>query len=724
MADKKIKIPGFYKKTLTERQLERRYLRYLEQPTDKSYLRSCYAKDEEGFILRQDLAEKDAEKLGVLKKAIKGNQKFAVKFLPLTVMGALIAGGIFFFTVMANPLLQRALERGLEAIFEARVNASGFRISLLNFEIAMDGLTIADRDAPMRNLIQFDRMRIKLLPQALLRGRVYIEEIRADRIRFGTPRTVSGAIPGRPPRERPPQEPMEIPQLIDFENFDPLAILMMEYDKLLSPRLYGTIMGAYEESAARWKTEEALARARAEELQSRAQPFLNINVNDYLVLDIATVDLIRSTVNDVNAMISSVQGAQEDIQRIIGTAQDDINTIRSLEEEARHAFTSDFNHLRSFLDLSSGAAVDLLSVIVMSLLTETAEEYINYGLRALELLEQLKELQAKLPQSAPRPPREERYRGRDVIFPTVQYPRFYLGVLATDVLTPSDWHWGFDLRSVSSDPEFAARPTSLALTLAETGDGLQRTGAFRGQADFRAAARERFSVDLSGGGFPMDISLDNFGIGGIQGGVSFSAQVTGMTGGNFNAGGDIRLAQAGLTNPANTFAQAADQAIRQVNAVDLELLYEHRQEDRDRFSMTSNITEILRIAMEQLIAQYRREAEEALERALRGLIDQFIEDSFLNREDLELAIGAIMDHQNTMNQIRGALDQKRSELEARARGAVDDVTRQVEEAARQAAQEAAQQATDQVRDQAQEAIQNIIPSVPIPTPSIPNPFGR
>ena len=703
------KAPVFFKNTLTKKQFQKKYLKYIEQPDDRDFILSCYNAAEDNLEIRNDLTGQDVKRLKLLQKAIKGNKKLPVKLIPLATAAAVIAALVFFFTFLMNPILQRAMEKGLETIFEAKVDAERFRLSLIKFEIGMDSLTIADRDAPMKNLFQFSTMRIKLKPQAVLRGKVYIEEIRADHIRFGTPRTVSGALPGKTPKQKPDKEEPLIPPLVDLANFDPMALLNQEYDKLQTPKLYDSAIAAYESSFAKWKNEQESAKARLAELQARAEPLLKINANDYKTLDANTIEQIRKTVADVNALVSSVQSVQNDVTRMVSGVQADINTAISLEQSAKNAITTDFNHLRSYINLGSGAAMEVLEPIVHSLLTDAAETYIDYGYRALEVLEKVKEMQAKLPKSKEKPPKKEVFRGRDVAFPTRQYPRFFLGILATDVLTPKAWHWDFDLRGVSSDPDLSGTPVSLVLALTET-DAYNRTAAFKGRADFRSSAAERFNAEVSGGGFPVNISagLQKAGIGGFSGGASFRVNAAGRTDGGFSAGGAVSLVQAKLTNPANTFAQAADEAIRQVGSVDLGVQYEHVVSGRDHFSVTTNFADILKEALARIVSRYRKQAEDALEKALRAKIDQYIDGRFVSKEELDTVFRLIRGDKTAVDDLKGILDKKKNELENKIKGAAEQAVEEVKEQAQQ---------------QGQQAIQDILhgqtPSVPA-LPSLPS----
>jgi hypothetical protein len=364
----------------------------------------------------------------------------------------------------------------------------------------------------------------------------------------------------------------------------------------------------------------------------------------------------------------------------------------------------------------------VLEPVIMDLLTESVYVYLAYGERALEILEKLKAMQERLPRTS-RPERVERFRGRDVVFPTRLYPRFFMGVLAADVLTPSNWHWAFDLRGVSSDPDRSGVPTTLALSLTEsrteTGDRLSRSAAFNGQADFRSNANERFNAEFTAGGFPVSISggsgLGRVGIGGFSGGASFGLNAVGRAGGGFSGGGNISFVQASLTNPSNTFAQAADEAIRHVGSVELGINYEHVVAGRDRFSVSTNFDDIFMEALRRIVNQYRRQAEEAIERALRAKIEQYIDDRFVSKEDLDALFRLVRGDKDAVDELRNILDRKRNELETRLRSVAEDAARQATDAAREQAQQAVQDVLQGQRPQAP-----TLPAAPSSLPSIPS----
>ena len=715
------KAPGFFKNSITPEELEKRYLRYAEHEADRAFINTIYAAQDGVLQIRTDLETEEIKRLKILKKGIKKNRKGGLNILPIAVVCILIAGIVFFFTVMMNPLLQKAMEAGLEAVFEAKTDAVNFRMDIFNFSISMDGLTIADRDSPMQNLIQFNKMAVRLKPEAVLRGKIYIEEIRADAIRFGTPRSVSGALPDKPPKEKKEKEKKEFPPLVDLQNFDAMALLNREYDKLQTPKLYNIAIDAYNNASAKWKNQADVARNRYNDLESRARPLLNININDYKITDQKSLEeaipRIRETINEVNALVNSVQDAGNEVNAMVTDVQQDLQTAMELEKNAVNSFSGDLAYLRSYLDLSSGPAADIIDSLIQDILTDTAQTYLDYGERALELLQKVKEIQAKLPASEkPAKVKSEKFRGRDVVFPVRQFPQFFLGILAADVFTPGDWHWGFDLRGVSSDPDLSGLPVSLVLSMDEgsaSGSGGRKAG-FKGAADFRTNAGRLFDTELAGSGFAVNLGdqLSAAGIKGYSGNASFSMNLAGFSADGFSGGGSVSLLNSKLAEPGNTLAQAVDAALQKVPSLDLGIEFEHNRAENN-FRVNTNIGDLVMAALKETAAQYIKKAEDELEKILREKISSYIDDSVVSREELDMIFAAVRGDRAAFEKLKTSLETKKNEFEQKLNDAV-----------KQYADEAVKQLEDEAKRQGEQAVQDILqgntPTFTVPSlPSAP-----
>ena len=703
--EKTRKAPGSLSKPIKEKRFEKHFLKYIEHPHDRQFFAACFDKQEDNYVIRANLNKDEVKKLKNLLKWIKNNRKGAIKIVPLAFAGAVVAGLVIFFTVFANPLLERALEKGLESIFEAKSDVTNFRLSVLKFRIAIGSITVANRDSPMKNLFQMGKTEIRLKPEAILRGKIYIEEIRADTIRFGTARTVSGALPRRPPKAKEEKPKSDAPPMIDLQNFNAMALLEREYDKLKTPQLYDAAIEAYNETLTKWQGQADETKAKVNELRTNAQPILNLNVNN-----IRDIETVTRTVQEINAMIASVQSATDDVTKMVNGIETDVNNARQLEQNARTALTDDINHLKSYLDLGSGSVFAALEPSIREILSDTAEQYLEYGLRALEAFEKIK-AQSEVKPKTEKPQKESKvvFKGRDVNFPVRAYPKFFLGILASD-FTLDTWNWAFDLRDISSNPDLTGKPVSLALGLAESGGSLARAVNFKGNADFRTNPPEKFNALLSGSGFPVSLGnqLNKVGINGFSGETAFSLNMRGHNDGGVSAGGDVKISQAQLIDPSGLMAQAVDTAIREAGRIDLGIQYIHHIDQSDEFKIATNIADLIAQALRRTAEAYAKKAMEEIEKALRDRIAQYIDGKFVSKDELDILFKTVKGDKDSMDQMKNALNSKKTEFEQKLKGAADA-----------AVQQAKEEATKQAGQAAKDVLQGQTPSVP----SLPSPSG-
>jgi uncharacterized protein (TIGR03545 family) len=732
-----VKAPKPLRLPIPEKKFEKRYLKYIQQTHDKEFFRSGFTLENGNMIVRQDLEKKEADKLKSLFKAIKANRKGPVKVVPLIIAAAIVAGLVFFFTVMLNPLLERAMEIGLEAIFEARSDVDRFKLDLLQFSVGIDGITVANRDEPMRNLFQIGRTRFKLRPQAVLQGKVYIEEVRADSILFGTERTVSGALPDKPGKAKPPKPPKpETPPLVDLKNFDAMSLLNREFEKLQTPKLYDQAIAVYDQSLTKWKGQAELVKTRSAELQAGAQPLLTFNVSGLDPTNPRSIETINNAIRDITAMVDTVQSTASDAAGLVGGLQEDINTAATMVRTAQSSVEADFAHLKSYINFESGAAFDALEPSIREALSDSAEQYLDYGLRALEVFEKLTGnsggqisiggVSLPIPKSdaAPKPKKERGavFKGRDVRYPSVKYPKFYLGILASD-FTLADWSYRFDLEGVSSDPDlYPNKPITLNLSFDETTAQPRKVG-FDGSLDLRSNTTDYFSAKVDGAGFPVSLEQEfaQVGVGGFSGAAAFSLGLNGKTSGDMTGDGQVSVTQARLLNPVGTLAEAVDTAIQQAGEVRLGIEYAHAAEGNDRFALTTNIGDLIKRALEQTVRAYADRAARELERVLRERISSYIDGRFVSQKELDLLFAVAKGDKSSVDGLKNSLDAKKNEFERRLRGAADQAKQEAERQAEQAKQEAQQQAEQAARDALQGRQPSIQPpSVPaLPIPGLP-----
>jgi len=749
---KPVKAPGALRKPIKKKKFVSKFEKLLEHPGDKKFFISCFEEREDVYYIRDGLTKDDVKKLKKLLKDIKENRKATIKLFPIILIGSIFAFFFIFFTVFANPLLGKALEKGLEAAFEARSEVRGFRFSLIDFDIKMNRIIVANCDKPMTNLFEMGLTRIKLRPAAVLRGKFYIEEIRAETILFGTERKTSGAIPGlvlrknKPKKEKPPKP--EGPPLIDLKNFDAMALLNAEFDKLNTPKLYDLAINTYNETTAKWQKQVDDSTKRVKEIQTNAAPLLNLNVNN-----IRDIEAAKKLIEDINKMVTTVQAVSNDVNTIANGLESDVKTAISLEANARNSITDDFNLLKSYIDLGSGAAFAAIEPFIRDMLSDTAEQYIDYGFLALNVLKQLKGQSYQKKPPKPKKVKKVLYKGVDVHFPVTQYPSFYLGLVKSD-FSHKDWNYSLDLQNISSDPDFighssrANGPVTLALGFKESGSNLQRSVKFNGSADFRTKKEDKreieefLNVNVDGSGFPLNIGnqFDVIGIKGFKGETDFSVNMKSFLNknpdellGKINMGGSVSVNQAQLIEPRGTIAEAVGVAVQQAGSVNLGIHYIN-----DKFSIDTNIAQLIENAIRSIINTYKDKAIAEIERVLRQKINEYIDGRFVSREQLDVLINIAKGDRAIIDQTKEQLNKKISELqrmgEQQVKQVIDDATQRAEQAASQAKDEAERQAQaakaeldrqaqaakeeaerkakEEAKKQAEEAAKKALPSLP------------
>lgn len=98
-------------------------------------------------------------------------------------------------SVFLDPLIKRALISGGQAAARAKVEIDGVETKLFKGQLLVTRVAVADKNEPMKNLIELETARVVLKPSALLRAKAVVRDASIEGIRFGTPRKTSGALP-------------------------------------------------------------------------------------------------------------------------------------------------------------------------------------------------------------------------------------------------------------------------------------------------------------------------------------------------------------------------------------------------------------------------------------------------------------------------------------------------------------------------------------------------
>lgn len=648
------RIPPLFRKPIAGHDFEKRFLRYIELPADKEFVRSSFVLQDGMYRLKDGQDALAMKRLGTLAKAITSNRG-VIKIGPLALSTVFAAGLVVFGLVFMNPLLEGAIERGLSAAFEARADVTGLRFDPFRMRIGMAAITVADRDKPMSNLFETGRVELRLNPAAVLRGKVYIEEASAASVLFGTARAVSGALPEYQQKAKPVKSSQPAgPPLVDLQNFSAQALLEREKAKLKSSQAYDDAAAAYAEAAARWSAQSESARASVDGLKASSAAVLSINVKG-----LKSVEAVSAALQNVRSAIVSAKAVGQQTADVVSGLQSDMDKAASLEKLARSAAAADLKRLKTYIDPRSGAAMEALEPSLREILSDSAERYLDYGVRGLEMAAKLKKDGTR----ERRAPKAIVARGRDIRYPALAYPDFRLGLFGAD-FTVDGTRWQISLKELSSDPNLVPEPLALSFTVSSAA----REVVFHGTADLRDAASDLFVVELTAQGLPVDLgpALKDVGISGFAGIAACGLHGSGSVLGSVSARSDIHIADGRLLEPSGTMARAIAQAMESVGTIDVNVDYEQNAGAAPSFAVTTNLNSLVGAALAATADRYARKAEAELDAAFRSYAGTELEGKLGAKDGATTALSAAKGDKAAADSLGASLDAKKAELENRA----------------------------------------------------------
>ena len=101
---------------------------------------------------------------------------------------------VVFWLFAAGPLLKMAIEKfGSDAV-GAQVNVQDISFGFSPLSLTVSGVQVADKDAPMENVVSFDQAVATLEPFPLLLGKAIIPDMKLQGVAMGSTRSESGAL--------------------------------------------------------------------------------------------------------------------------------------------------------------------------------------------------------------------------------------------------------------------------------------------------------------------------------------------------------------------------------------------------------------------------------------------------------------------------------------------------------------------------------------------------
>lgn len=411
------------------------------------------------------------------KKAKGPKRKGPIRWeaiVPFTIVVALIW---VYFALFFDGHVRRALEFAGTYANGAEVNVGAVKTSFFNASLDILNVEVTDPEEPQKNRVQIGTIRWKMLWDALLRGKVAVNDASVLNIGIGTTRKRPGRILPKPPpgtqsmTEKLREEALEQAQK-QFEGnvigdvaamlggVDPTAQLKSIEGQLTSVLRTKELQDELKKKEAEWK-ERLASLPQSKDLKEIETRIKAVKLDGFkgpleVQQSIKDLDAIRK---DIDAKVKAVDDSAK-------TLNTDVNTYSKAISELEAMIRKDIADIEQRLQIPKLDVKSLAGNLFGDMFLSKVREAKTYMEKAREYMPPQKTAEEKAKFEPPKP--RERIAGRNYKFGRPNsYPLFWLQ--KAEISSKSaDSEFSGDmtgtLTNLTDDPPLIGKPTVLKFT--------------------------------------------------------------------------------------------------------------------------------------------------------------------------------------------------------------------------------------------------------------------
>ncbi len=667
------KIPKLFKGTFTEEKFRKKILRKLYIHEYRNYINEVFIRDEEGkYKLKENLGKKDIKKLKNIAKSIKSNEGFVLRG-KLALILIFLIGIIVFNIVFMDKLIERAIERNLETIFEAKADMRGLDLQILKGRLRFQSLEVANSRKPFRNLFELGEVDLQLDIEQLVRSKVVINNLELQEIRWDTERKTSGALPGVRVREvgelGEEEQKTFVGTFLEDAGKVVADIIKKEMKNIKSPKLLEELPGKYSNLKGEWEKTIRAQKKELEKLPKLVEPVKAINVEN-----IKTADEALSAYKMVDETYKKVKLTETNLIKSYNKLKTDLNMANEDKKSVSTNISKDLAYLSSFIK-----SPDKGGEIASAILNPYIEKYIG------EIHDKFERWNYYFEKLKPMMKRKEgrelilRAYGRDVTYPCVAVPKFWLQNMDVSLGSKQERNlYSVKASDITSDPNVINNPTTFSIKRVKSIEEVEWAGLI----DKRENREKSAEFDFKAKNIPFVLGE------GVKALKVSSAKGTYNLDGNLSfdrsnrAGGTLHLQ---LFNLALDLSDKEDKiaanikAVLSSNPVDIEVGYTVSEDGKYTLKIKSNLDKLIAGTINKLVTEWATETKAKLDAELNNLLRDKLEEY---QENYEGFISLEEDLKGNLLEVKTyteLAEKKKQELQAKMEEKKSKVKKKAEE---------------------------------------------
>ncbi len=571
------KLPKLFKKEYSDEQFEKKILNKIYIEDDKKLVQKLFEsqKNEKDIaVLKVNLdKELDAAQVARCNQISKqiAAQKGGIKFVPLlAVVIAVVAVGVTV-TLFKNVIVSSAIKGSMQSIFGAKTDIQKVNVEIFKANLDITGLAQANKDSPMKNLFEVEKIKLDFNLTELLRGKFHAENLEISGVALDTDRTKSGELPVKQKKTKQEkklnQEQNKLAEAAKeqlaamFENYNPEKLLENLHDELKSPELAKSISEEVSKKVTKYQ-------ALPQELSKSVNDFSK-SVDSVLKTDwskVSDVAKLKTALENINKAITEGNTLKTKLESSTTGIKTDSELVKKYSAELTSAIKAD----KSLVDSKVNEMKQLFSVdglksvmnnALQSMMYSVCGKYYPYLEKGMDFALNVKssgdnktaeQKQAEAEKKAQKKQKDaekkakqaqkaksrERSKGRMVYYKKDRVPK-----LLIEKAVASGYEYGTDNllfyatgSEISSDQNVRGEPSKI--------DAMFKILGKQNNADVTIDARKDSSEPLilanyKGVGFPIEADAQVFNLKSTSG---ITAKMTVTDNGGFTVGGTMDMA--------------------------------------------------------------------------------------------------------------------------------------------------------------------------------------
>jgi uncharacterized protein (TIGR03545 family) len=480
----KAKVPSLFKKKYTKERLEKRIYKRIYVPADKTFIQGLFKeteKNKKGVALysipkETMLEKKEQSRLKSIAKEIR-SQKGRIRWVPLIAAVSTIALIAILFTAFKNRIIKRAIQNTCESIFEAKCDIDRVDFRLFAASFRLDGLQIANKDEPMKNLFSLDTIILDFDLTQALRGRFITDEVKVSGMATNTDRTYSGDISAKlaakkakakakgdsafikeiKSRSNAALDSMKNSVQGVFDEYNPETIIKNCYSNMKSPELAKTTQEQVKVLLEKYKGKKDELTTEVQDVQKLVEDCQKIDLNAIKTNPVK----LKEAIETIDSAYKKVEALKTKTTQSVNDIKKDAATVKALSSDIQKAIAADTalisKEINKITSININDGKKFISGTLNGAAYQMLGKYYPYAMKLVDYLLEMK----KSSSSAEKEPTEkeklnsmlgERAKGLNIYY-RGNPPKFWIKKLHV-----SGFNFALNMTDISSDMDAVGRP--------------------------------------------------------------------------------------------------------------------------------------------------------------------------------------------------------------------------------------------------------------------------